>query len=274
MSAASDPRLAWSQSFGARAERYERTRPRYPDALIRWIIDACPGPALLDVGCGTGIVARQLRAAGATVLGVEVDARMAQLARRHGIQVEEAPFQRWDRRGRTFDGVVAGQTWHWIEPRDGALAAARALRPGGRLAAFWNIGEPSSAQLTRAFANAYARLPGPLAQTWTVPPLQAYGNVFARTGDGIRAAGAFGEPRRWQSQWRWRYRRDDWLEQIPTFGGHDRLPGDALDRLLVEVGAAVDAAGGAFEMRYTTVAVTAARTGTAPVGDDRVNESR
>ena len=260
MSDTRDPRSAWARSFGADAERYERTRPAYPDALLGRILDACPGTDLLDVGCGTGIVARQLQAAGAAVLGVEVDDRMAQLARRQGIEVEEAAFERWQPRGRTFDGVVAGQTWHWIDPDAGALVASRALRPDGRLAVFWNIGEPSSSQLTDAFARAYARVPGPLARTWTLPPLEAYGNVFDQTERGIRATGDFDEPERWRSQWSWTYPRADWLEQIPTFGGHDRLPAAALRQLLDEIGTAIDAAGGEFEMRYTTKAITAART--------------
>lgn len=76
-----------AESFGADAERYDRTRPAYPRALVDRIIAASPGPGVLDVGCGTGIEARQFKAAGCTVLGVEPDARMAEFARRSG-----APF--------------------------------------------------------------------------------------------------------------------------------------------------------------------------------------
>jgi hypothetical protein len=36
-----------------------------------------------------------------------------------------------------------------------------------------------------------------------------------------------------------------------------------MHELLNEIGAAIDAAGGSFTMRYATVAVTAARNGTA-----------
>jgi SAM-dependent methyltransferase len=254
-----DPRSGWGRSFGADAERYERTRPRYPEALLRRIIDGCPGRELLDVGCGTGIVARQLQAAGATVRGVEVDERMAQIARGGGIEVETAAFERWDPRGRAFDGVLAGQVWHWIDPDAGAVAAARALRPAGRLAVFWNIGAPTSPELMRAFSAVYEPLPGPLARAWAVPPLQAYETVFGRTTDGVARCGAFGDLERWTTDWTWTYSRDDWLQQIPTFGGHDRLGDDRLNQLVAGIGAAIDAAGGSFEMAYTTVALTAAR---------------
>ena len=62
-----------AESFGADAERYDRTRPRYPGALVERIIAGSPGLDVLDVGTGTGIAARQFQAAGCKVLGVEPD---------------------------------------------------------------------------------------------------------------------------------------------------------------------------------------------------------
>src|SRR6185369_14480802 len=88
-----------AESFGVDPERYDRTRPAYPDALIARVVAASPGPDLLDVGCGTGIEARQLQAAGCTVLGVEPDARMAGFARHSGVEVEVATFEAWDPAG-------------------------------------------------------------------------------------------------------------------------------------------------------------------------------
>ena len=58
----------------------------------------------------------------AEVLGVEVDARMAELARSRGFEVQIARFEDWDSRGVRFDAVVSGQTWHWIDPVAGAAA--------------------------------------------------------------------------------------------------------------------------------------------------------
>ena len=128
----------WAESFGTDPERYHRSRPRYPAACIRDLVDEFPGRDVLDVGVGTGIVARQLQTAGCSVLGVDVDARMAASARRRGVEVEVAPFETWDPAGRVFDAVVAGQTWHWVDPVAGTAKAAQVLRPRGRLAVFWN----------------------------------------------------------------------------------------------------------------------------------------
>ncbi|MFC8820298.1 SAM-dependent methyltransferase, partial [Streptomyces rochei] len=47
-----------AESFGADAQRYDRARPGYPDALVARIVAGSPGSEVLDVGCGTGIAAR------------------------------------------------------------------------------------------------------------------------------------------------------------------------------------------------------------------------
>ena len=72
------------------------------------IVAASPGPDVLDA-----------------------DARMAEWARRTGVETEVATFEAWESAGREFDAVVAGQAWHWVDPVAGAAKAAQVLRPGG-----------------------------------------------------------------------------------------------------------------------------------------------
>lgn len=255
-----------AESFGVDVERYDRTRPSYPDAMIARIVAESPGPEVLDVGCGTGTAARQFRTAGCKVFGVEPDARMAEFARRGGLDVEVATFEAWDPAGRHFDAVVAGTAWHWVDPVAGAAKAARALRPGGRLAPFWHVFQPP-AQVTEAFVAAYRRVapdsPFDLDRIQTASALDIYQVGFTKVADGIRAAGGFGEPEQWRFDWERSYTREEWLDQLPTQGTLTGLPPDKLAEVVEGVGAAIDAMGGSFTMPYTTVAVTATRTGAA-----------
>ncbi len=250
-----------AESFGTDAERYDRARPRYPDALVRRITAASPGPDILDVGCGTGIAARQFLAAGCRVLGVEPDARMAAVARQLGVPVEEARFETWDPAGRDFDAVVAGQAWHWIDPVVGAARAAPALRPGGLLAAFWNVFELPPEVLAAVDEVCVRVLPDSPFRFRADPgaALDAYDSLLARAAEGIRAADGLGEPEQWRHDWEWTYTRDAWLDQMPTQGAFTRLPAEHLAEVLDVAGAAIDALGGSFAMRYTTVALTAVR---------------
>ena len=258
-----------AESFGSDAERYDRTRPRYPDALVDQIVAASPGPDVLDVGCGTGIAARQFQAAGRRVLGVDPDARMADLARQRGLEVEVATFEAWESGGREFNAVTAGQAWHWVDPVAGPAKAAQVLRPGGRLAAFWYVAQPPS-DVAEAFAAVHRRvLPDSPFFQRARPALDAYSAIFAKVADGIRQADAFGDPEQWRFDWEQSCTRDAWLDRLPTSGALTRLPPDKLTELLEGIGAAIDAVGGSFTVHYATVAVTAARLGGTAVVSPR-----
>ncbi|TDB89909.1 class I SAM-dependent methyltransferase [Actinomadura sp. KC216] len=252
-----------AESFGADAERYDRARPRYPVELIERIVAAAPGPDVLDVGCGTGIAARQLRAAGAEVLGVEPDARMADLARRRGVESEVATFEDWDPAGREFDAVVAAQAWHWIDPDAGAAKAARVLRPGGLLSVFWNA-QQLPPEVAEALAAVCRRVipDSPIDfGALTRSAVDVYTPGLDKAAAGMRRAGAFGEPERWRFGWERPCTRDEWLDQLPTFGAFTRLPPDRLAEVRDGVAPALDRLGGGFTLGYTTLAITAARRG-------------
>ena len=252
-----------AESFGLDAERYDRARPRYPRAMVEAIIAASPGPAVLDVGCGTGIAARQFQAAGCRVLGIDPDARMAGLARRFGVEVEVATLEAWDGGGRAFDAVIAGQAWHWVDPVAGAAKAAQVLRPGGRLAVFWNSFRPP-AGLGEALAAVNRRvLPGSPLSRGPMPGPDAYSVLCTKAAGGMGQVGGFGDPQEWRFDWDRPYTRDEWLDVVPTFGGFSQFPPAKQDELLAGTSAAIDAAGGSFTMGYTAVVATAARTGTA-----------
>jgi SAM-dependent methyltransferase len=251
-----------AESFGSNAQRYDRARPAYPGALVEAIIAASPGRDMLDVGCGTGLAARQFQAAGCTVLGVEPDPRMAALARRNEVEVEVARFETWDSAGRDFDVVISGSAWHWVDSSAGVTKAAQVLRPGGRLAPFYHVFQAPPAVIEALFEACRRvapdlRLPPRWASRQSAKqPLDVYQRPFS---DGIRQAGGFSEPEQWQFEWTRSCTRDDWLDGVPTYGPLNLFPPDKLVKVQEDVAAAIDAMGGSFTIPYTTVAITATR---------------
>jgi SAM-dependent methyltransferase len=261
------PTLAdWSQSFGSEAERYDRARPPYPTDLVdRVVRTAATGtgraPDVLDVGCGTGIAARQLRAAGCTVLGVEPDDRMAAFARRTGVTVETAAFETWDPAGRTFDALVAAQSWHWVDASAGPPKAARVLRPGGLFVALWHVFAAPEA-VSQAFADAFRRVLPDAPFQLPATPAQAiatYEAGCARTADALLATGAFACAEQWSADWDHTCTTGDYLDFLRTTGSLTPLPRDAVDVVVDSVGKAVDAMGGSFTTRHRTLAVAVVR---------------
>ncbi|MEV4319227.1 class I SAM-dependent methyltransferase [Actinocrispum sp. NPDC049592] len=245
-----------AESFGVDAARYDRARPRYPDAMVNALLAGLPGKSVLDVGCGTGIVARQFQAAGCEVLGVDVDERMAAFARESGVPVEVAKFEEWDPAGRTFDAVVAGQTWHWVEPAAGAAKAASVINPGGRLALFWNAFQPAP-EFAEAFAEVYDRVLNAPRNPWTISLVDAYRSFMAKTTEAIDATKAFGPAEQLTFEWEKQYTRDEWLDAARTGGDAGTYQPETLEELISAIGTAIDALGGSFTMGFNTVVLTA-----------------
>lgn len=247
-----------AESFGADAEQYDRARPTYPASVLDYL-GAFEGVRVLDVGCGTGIVSRLLVARGCSVLGVEPDGRMAAVARRHGITVEQAHFEEWDEQGRTFDLLVAGQAWHWIDPVKGAARAGRAVRPGGRIGVFWNRGRPPP-DLQADFDQVYERVTPDLGSQPSAPAAYEEPDESCREAEAAFAGdGQFAEVEVRAFEHTRRYSRDEWLDQLPTHSDHRTLPPEQLAAVVDAIGAAIDRFGGEFEMSYRTWLVSGRR---------------
>jgi SAM-dependent methyltransferase len=126
-----------------RGDRYERTYELRAAAgedvhgEANFVTRFSPG-SVLDAGCGTGRVGRELYRRGVEVVGVDLDPEMLETAR------ERCPAASWIegdisaiRLGRTFDIVLmAGNVINFVIPelRQRALVnLVRHLRPGGLL---------------------------------------------------------------------------------------------------------------------------------------------
>lgn len=257
-----------AESFGSDTERYARTRPPYPDHMVEHILGLAPGREILDVGCGTGVLGRQMLDRGATVTGLDPDPRMAAYATEHGLPAEVSTFEDWDPAGRSFDGVVAGQAWHWIDPRAGAEKAGQILHPSGVLALLAHVYEPP-AEVTKALMDALREVApdSPFVRAATSPsrdprpasPADGYQRMYAGFADGIRASGLFAEPDQATHRWQRSYTRDEWLDLVPTMGLLTQLTPAALDSVLGAVAAALDAIGDTIPVRFTTLMLTATR---------------
>lgn len=238
-----------AESFGSVASEYDAVRPTYPDALFDDLAALAPAHAL-DVGCGTGRAAVPLLARGVDVLGVEVDAQMAEVARAHGVPVEIAPFETWDPAGRVFDLVVSGQAWHWIDQAVGLPKAAALLRPGGALALFWNAAEVEPR--VQAALDAVYREHAPDLLTHNAGRAADPGYA-----PDVRATGRFTSVETRRYPWQRVYTSAEWVRLVQTHSDHVVLDEYRRSVLLNAVVAALDALGGRVVASYTTHTVLA-----------------
>lgn len=246
-----------AESFGAAAELYDSARPSYPPALVDAMILDGPSTAL-DVGCGTGKFARLLRERGVEVLGVEVDPQMAAVARTYGVQVEVSAFETWEPAGRTFDLVLSGQAWHWVDPVAGPRRAAEVLRPGGKLALAWNR-EQLDRSVRDAMDAAYQAV-GLLPDRTTQPALQRDPDAgMDGFVEDLHRAQRFVDIERRQFAWQRIYTTHEWIELIRTHSEYLTLDEPRRAALEEAIRAAIDGLGGRFTAPYLTYSIFARR---------------
>jgi SAM-dependent methyltransferase len=237
--------------FGTIAEAYDAHRPGYPASLFDDLLGRVPdASAALDVGAGTGKVARALADRGIVGTAVEPDPAMAAVARRHlegtGWSVQEADVEGCEVPEASVDLVTCGQAWHWVDPEHGLARLRAVLRPGGLAALFWNRPEMEALGALRHDMDlAYARLapeltssigPGharPDAMPAVDPPPAGFADAEVVVHRQVVA-----------------YDTASWTALLGTHSDHIRLGDDRRRALHAAVGEVIEAHGGAFDLTY------------------------
>jgi SAM-dependent methyltransferase len=128
--------------FGRTAEDYAAHRAGFPKELFDRLAAmgiGRSGQRLLDLGTGTGTLARGFAHRGALVVGVDpaesLLAEARRLTRGEGVQVDYrvGRAEDIDAPDGAFDVVTAGQCWHWFDGSSAAAECERVLVPGGAL---------------------------------------------------------------------------------------------------------------------------------------------
>lgn len=128
--------------FGRTASDYRRFRAGFPNSFFEQLSRrglAREAERALDVGTGTGTLARGLARLKLSVVGVDPAAELLTearaLDRAAGVKVEymTGKAEALAFPDASFDLATAGQCWHWFDRAAAASELARVLRPGGRL---------------------------------------------------------------------------------------------------------------------------------------------
>ncbi|QAV27662.1 SAM-dependent methyltransferase [Neobacillus thermocopriae] len=129
-------------NFGLTAKDYSKYRAGYPDELYKRLLKYNIGlenQSILDLGTGTGYLARQFAIQGARVTGIDIAPELIKeaekLDKKYNIKInyevckaENLPFS-----SSTFDVVSAGQCWHWFDTSKVIKEVRRVLKPDGKL---------------------------------------------------------------------------------------------------------------------------------------------
>lgn len=167
-----------SESYGENA----RFVTDYGSDVLTWLAPK-PGEAVLDLGCGDGLLMKEIADSGASVVGVDTSASFVQSARDAGhdariMNGEQLEFN------KEFDAVFSNAAIHWMNDKPAvANSVARALKPGGRFVGEFG-GHGNVASIITAMYAVGAAMGGDirLAQPGTYPTLKAWQKMLEKAG--------------------------------------------------------------------------------------------
>jgi len=127
--------------FDSVAQLYEASRLGYPSSIVEQAVATAglgADSAVLEVGCGTGQLTEDLARFGFRLTAIDLGPSMITAARHRlagsAVSFQVASFEDFAAPEASFDLIVSGTAFHWVDPEVRFRKPARLLRPGGWLA--------------------------------------------------------------------------------------------------------------------------------------------
>jgi trans-aconitate methyltransferase len=159
------------------------------------LLDVKPGERILDLGCGTGDLAKQIMEHGADVIGIDASPEMIGQAKQKypdlNFSVADGTDFHFD---EPFDAVFSNAALHWIHDQDKLIECVyRSLKPGGRFVGEFggkgNMQHMIAAAAIVLKAHGYDRLAQ--AGPWYFPSVGEYASKLEMHGFRVTFAAHF-----------------------------------------------------------------------------------
>lgn len=214
--------------YSPAAEAYNQVRPRYPEALVRQVIEVAQlseKSRLLEVGCGPGTATVTFAELGLSLLSLEPNPDFYRLAQQNcepytQVEIQNTSFEEWPIESGQFDAVLAATSFHWIPAEVGYPKAAEALKDDGQLILLWNKElQPayevyqSLSEMYQAYAPALDRYEDKETQT----------NILQGLGQLVLESGCFKNLVTGQVETKVTYSTDQYLTLLNTYSGYLKL---------------------------------------------------
>lgn len=225
------------------------------------LLDPKPGERILDLGCGTGHLTKQIADVGAQVVGLDSAASMVAAAGNDYPDIEfvlgDAADFAFD---EPFDAVFSNATLHWIPQADEVAACiAKALKSGGRFVAEFG-GLHNMQNVINAVHAAIQEQTGlDIRHRWYFPSIAEYSAVLAKARLELRSAWLFERMTPLEGE-------DGLRNWLKMFGGglFNGVPADKIEGIIAQAEQTLRASNyqdGQWFADYWRIRVVAVKTG-------------
>lgn len=280
-----EPRSSAARVFDRIAGLYDRARPGYPPEAVTDLVRICAvdsSSRVLEIGCGTGQLTRDLAASEARIVCVEAgsslaDAARANLSRWPNVEVVTTRFEDFDVPTSSFDLVVSATAFHWVAPEISYAKAAALLDERGRLALLTNGhsrgGTHTDERIAEPIRHLHRRL-APEVGDWDFPAAKdiqhralaggdiasVWARVERKLSDPPPVEQLFGPPTVKTYRWLAAYDRNAYLAMLSSQSSYALMDQVRHDDLLASIGVLIDEKlDGTVTKEYVTVMAIAAR---------------
>ena len=160
------------------------------------LLDPQPGELILDLGCGTGHLAKTIAESGAHVIGIDSSPQMIETARTTypGLDFRIANARDFSFND-PFDAVFSNATLHWVRPPESVIRRISAsLKTGGRFVAEFGGKGNVSTIITAVQQSLREFIHTEIDFGWYFPSIGEYAPLLEQHGLAVRSAMLFERP--------------------------------------------------------------------------------
>lgn len=218
-------------SFDAVADIYDEVRPNYPHQLIDDIIQFSEipnGGSILEVGSGSGQATTAFAEKGFSIHCVEPGKNLVELAKKKfadnpNITFEVSFFEESEPKEGAYDLAISATAFHWIPDEIGYPLTAKALKPNGTIALFWNMHPELDPHAYEALRNVYKQYIPDIHAT-VYKPDKKTAKEEAQGGESeINKSGLFTAVEIRHYNWSQEYTSEQYTKLLNTYANYQNL---------------------------------------------------
>ena len=207
---------------------------QYGEGVLE-LLDVKPGERILDLGCGTGDLAKLIWEHGADVLGIDASPDMIAKAKAKYPELDFSVANGTDFHfDELFDAVFTNAVLHWIHDADGVIKSVyNVLKTGGRFVGEFGGKDNNKLMLAAASTvlNKYGYIKGDVIIPWYFPSTAEYASRLEAGGFRVTFTSHFDRPTLLQDG------RDGMVRWFDMFGSSlfQKIPAAELTQILNEI---------------------------------------